>query len=200
MCWTSRARYFNPRAPCGARLVDCFNYSCPFRISTHAPLAGRDFLFCPEVIARWPYFNPRAPCGARLNNLWDLRWLHGFQPTRPLRGATAAAKRAAHERLISTHAPLAGRDDSTFHHSEKYQNFNPRAPCGARPGRGGGSNGPHKFQPTRPLRGATDAGWKKRRSFSISTHAPLAGRDSWCYVEAAKEGISTHAPLAGRDG
>ena len=57
---------------------------------------------------------------------------------------------------ISTHAPLAGRDDS------------PKV-----------EDGQHKkFQPTRPLRGAT----KKLDCFTghgfISTHAPLAGRDN----------------------
>ena len=34
-----------------------------------------------------------------------------------------------------------------------------------------------KFQPTRPLRGATNFILMKGWSFYISTHAPLAGRD-----------------------
>ena len=83
---TTRIPYFNPRAPCGARLflpqiwitILIFQSTRPLRgataniylliisghISIHAPLAGRDygrgcnFLFC-------NYFNPRAPCGAR---------------------------------------------------------------------------------------------------------------------------------------
>ena len=57
-----------------------------------------------------------------------------------------------------------------------------------------------KFQPTRPLRGATDTTRYLDDIFWISTHAPLAGRD----VEIGFKfhdgtAISTHAPLAGRD-
>ena len=56
-------------------------------------------------------FNPRAPCGARRN----------------------LARRRQEVRYISTHAPLAGRDDcSARTRRTAYTNFNPRAPCGAR--------------------------------------------------------------------
>ena len=34
---------------------------------------------------------------------------------------------------------------------------------------------------------------------NISTHAPLAGRDSAVNYGQGSSGISTHAPLAGRD-
>ena len=79
-------------------------------ISTHAPLAGRDFLW--YIISMKPF---------------------GFQPTRPLRGATDDLLADAVPNEISTHAPLAGRDilwSATFSHLSY---FNPRAPCGARP-------------------------------------------------------------------
>ena len=57
-----------------------------------------------------------------------------------------------------------------------------------------------EFQPTRPLRGATDGTRHTVHSRrDISTHAPLAGRDYRLDgVEIACD-ISTHAPLAGRD-
>ena len=56
------------------------------------------------------------------------------------------------------------------------------------------------FQPTRPLRGATSGmGWRSK-SKGISTHAPLAGRDLCHSCHSRKTArISTHAPLAGRD-
>ena len=57
------------------------------RISTHAPLAGRD--------------HPRP---------LQLPLSVGFQPTRPLRGATVASAVPCWTARISTHAPLAGRD------------------------------------------------------------------------------------------
>ena len=124
-----------------------------------------------------------------------------FQPTRPLRGATRvdAGSRAACR--ISTHAPFAGRDHAAIPGAKITENFNPRAPCGARLlptaalvmviiG----------FQPTRPLRGATIAARRHHvRDAVISTHAPLAGRDGRCSSDPPQTGISTHAPLAGRD-
>ena len=78
-------------------------------------------------------FNPRAPCGAR--------------PHR--RGGMAG------EKVISTHAPLAGRDASVIVD---------RKPSVL-------------FQPTRPLRGATRVQRIITAQTKISTHAPLAGRD-----------------------
>ena len=58
------------------------------------------------------------------------------------------------------------------------ERFNPRAPCGAR-------------RQQQPL---------AYTQTQISTHAPLAGRDSDTGREGImEEKISTHAPLAGRD-
>ena len=78
------------------------------------------------------HFNPRAPCGARPNHLENFeqtvefqstRPMRGattklyvydmegkFQSTRPMRGATAVWSRPLHPKVISIHAPHAGRD------------------------------------------------------------------------------------------
>ena len=133
-------------------------YADGAKISTHAPLAGRDSPGS-ESLGAAHDFNPRAPCGAR-PLMQDRRIaVIRFQPTRPLRGATTARSWA---RWRPAH-------------------FNPRAPCGARhwlvrffpritrfqptrPLRGATSllgqvlQHGHGFQPTRPLRGATQAG------------------------------------------
>ena len=102
------------------------------------------------------HFNPRAPCGARLDLrpdtrarvgisthaplagrdgvfYWDEKPEQKFQPTRPLRGATV--------RFAGTIRPAT--------------DFNPRAPCGARPFPFSIFSDASGFQPTRPLRGAT---------------------------------------------
>ena len=80
------------------------------RISTHAPLAGRDYSY---------------GCLSRGNFV--------FQPTRPLRGATEIDVSAQLVGIrISTHAPLAGRDIQAAINNGKEEYFNPRAPCGAR--------------------------------------------------------------------
>ena len=64
---------------------------------------------------------------------------------------------------------------------------------------GYGNENPGAFQPTRPLRGATMIRGFPPGNYIISTHAPLAGRDTLEMGCDAIPGISTHAPLAGRD-
>ena len=175
--WEQRTGIFQPTRPLrGATSREGFTCFCQ-GISTHAPLAGRDRRIS-RTTPRHSYFNPRAPCGARRNQL-RRRAGHGnfnprapcgarrlesvfrlsliiFQPTRPLRGATAGAGCTRPGNRISTHAPLAGRDRSSWWSCVARCYFNPRAPCGARQPRGEGEL----------LHGC------------ISTHAPLAGRDA----------------------
>ena len=128
----------------------------PIIISTHAPLAGRDMLVS-AWIAGSTDFNPRAPCGARhAGKLIDvLRFV--FQPTRPLRGATADDALARLRAMnISTHAPLAGRDRLRQDLLPPAVRISTHAPLAGRDGEG--------------ARVALEP-------FRISTHAPLAGRD-----------------------
>ena len=126
---------------------------------------------------------------------------HKFQPTRPLRGATPARMPEDNRTAISTHAPLAGRDYTARYIMKKAlgisthaplagrdryprpflqwrRDFNPRAPCGARPVKVLYGGKYDAFQPTRPLRGATMSSRPILATGKISTHAPLAGRDS----------------------
>ena len=80
-------RNFNPRAPCGAR--------------PRSPCRRR----------RSKAFQPTRPLRGATRRCNSLPQGTRFQPTRPLRGATARALLAADSRhIISTHAPLAGRD------------------------------------------------------------------------------------------
>ena len=86
-----------------------------------------------------------------------------------------------------------------MHALTPWGNFNSHAPCGARPVVA--VLAPHRarFQLTRPLRGATTAKKRSKRSKTISTHTPLAGRDRRSDCESLIPSISTHTPLAGRD-
>ena len=192
---------FNPRAPCGARQCGFGTNYYQFNISTHAPLAGRDArwstapkakaVFQPTRPLRGatanptlshtchPYFNPRAPCGARRSRLRPQRISSRFQPTRPLRGATRGTIQLyCNHKTFQPTRPLRGATDLGCTITSENS----------------------KFQPTRPLRGATLAGGLRLRGGSISTHAPLAGRDGGVDVSPMSDEISTHAPLAGRDG
>ena len=148
---------FNPRAPCGARLYDPSPLFWSYYISTHAPLAGRDpapsvtgainilyfnprapcgarlfpFLFLSFCNS---YFNPRAPCGARLSSGISRATLILISTHAPLAGRDAHRAGAGREEVkISTHAPLAGRDIGKGLEMLNDPDFNPRAPCGARP-------------------------------------------------------------------
>ena len=56
-----------------------------------------------------------------------------------------------------------------------------------------------KFLLTRPLRGATRTGAVVPDARKISTHTPLAGRDTDAEYRVTDVIISTHTPLAGRD-
>ena len=155
-------RGFNPRSPCGERLLEMtlsplavpFQPTLPLRgatglwlwwhvgnrVSTHAPLAGSDGYgrtSCRES----PCFNPRSPCGERRRHHRTMsRWC-GFQPTLPLRGATAADPRGAPLGVVSTHAPLAGSDYCSPCCASSAACFNPRSPCGER--QHGGRNRRH---------------------------------------------------------
>ena len=124
-------------------------------ISTHAPLAGRDCVV--KFNNRFHVnFNPRAPCGARRSEPSFPRRAFYFNPRAPC-GARPPNRvfNPSNSSNISTHAPLAGRDsqpEAYLHQSRK-------------------------FQPTRPLRGATVRKLVEAEGVKISTHAPLAGRD-----------------------
>ena len=147
----------------------------------------------------------------------------GFQPTRPLRGATLHQRASPTSTLISTHAPLAGRDYSCSvilsnscisTHAPlagrdggvavwilSPTNFNPRAPCGARPPpTQSGRRSVFRFQPTRPLRGATFQPVKRNCLLYFNPRAPCGARRRIARMVFVCHFISTHAPLAGRDG
>ena len=107
---------FNPRAPCGARPRGQAGLRQQRAISTHAPLAGRDRhpsrhpppakaisthaplagrdAAASSLLPFFFDFNPRAPCGARRQALPRVLGGEGFQPTRPLRGATPGRARS----------------------------------------------------------------------------------------------------------
>ena len=191
----SRPRYFNPRAPCGAR---------------QGKIVG-------TVVHN--NFNPRAPCGARPRPQHSVRESLTFQSTRPMRGATedrsqyqyhnefqsTRPMRGATEDVlleirpvfISIHAPHAGRDLYGIFPQEGHSDFNPRAPCGARlvlaiamadmmifqstrPMRGAtgetvSQQGGKRFQSTRPMRGATVIGMPPQFTDRFQSTRPMRG-------------------------
>ena len=140
-----------------------------------------------------------------------------------MRGATRLEVRHVQCRWISIHAPHAGRDElyhfrrnspeifqstrpmrgataQLFNFSVNTTDFNPRAPCGARPDRQTESVMHHGFQSTRPMRGATtrrDAHLQRHREFQSTR--PRRGATTGLRNKGLGTLISIHAPHAGRD-
>ena len=129
-----------------------------------------------------------------------------------MRGTTLSGEPPPSAKSISTHVPRAGHD-----------NFNSRAPCGARPPSISTASTAREFQLTCPVRGTTILASTNPCCTPISTHVPRAGHD--CHVslllgvcngfqltcpvrgttsshgyEFIVTRISTHVPRAGHDG
>ena len=168
-------------------------------------------------------FNPRAPCGARLTPSHAEFQSPVFQSTRPLRGATAIANLLGSlVTAISIHAPLAGRDRGRHARRASESDFNPRAPCGARPGchtcqRRGMYFNPRapcgarlytksqqiqkmNFNPRAPCGARQFMDTCHGRSRNFNPRAPCGARRTTIKQNWHNPSISTHAPLAGRDG
>ena len=174
---TKTRERFNPRAPCGARRrITRGAQPVGVGISTHAPLAGRDRREKGLHTHNFD-FNPRAPCGARLYDPSPLFWFYYISTHAPLAGRDIRSTTAPKTMRISTHAPLAGRDlTATVIFSEL--RFQPTRPLRGATQQSRDPNTQQEFQPTRPLRGATSLIEYTPKIINISTHAPLAGRDS----------------------
>ena len=102
-------------------------------ISIHAPLAGSDLMKTAGKHIKRIFQSTLPLRGATLScSRFHSPFL--FQSTLPLRGATLLHNDCRHPRYISIHAPLAGSDWFEFPQPESLANFNPRSPCGERPG------------------------------------------------------------------
>ena len=117
-----------------------------------------------------------------------------------MRGATFSPSLTPFQLSVSTHAPHAGSDRLAVPACPNPPSFNPRSPCGERQGKRGanrinqGSFNPRSpcgerpstllqpladtlFQPTLPMRGATENHYLPWAKSAVSTHAPHAGSD-----------------------
>ena len=149
---------FNPRAPCGARLDKII------------------------LVAGLLNFNPRAPCGARLTTTGNPAAKDSeFQPTRPLRGATKTNQNKVAKSTISTHAPLAGRDDHESFYQNPWFEFQPTRPLRGATLFDAVKGVRELFQPTRPLRGATFPNISSNLNQSdFNPRAPCGARQQKC--------------------
>ena len=190
---------FNPRAPCGARLV------------------------VDEHDADKTAFQSTRPMRGATRRFRGYRQTLRFQSTRPMRGATMPRKAADAAAGVSIHAPHAGRDlkcrerlhacDVSIHAPHAGRDivagsgragascFNPRAPCGARRRQRRRQMRVFMFQSTRPMRGATGEKYDYGRTKQVSIHAPHAGRDRESRSSRVPpNGFNPRAPCGARHG
>ena len=168
---------FNPRSPCGERLVKLKRYRGSTFISIHAPRVGSDYSLTMRCL---------AGCA--------------FQSTLPVWGATDCSRTTTKHVMISIHAPRVGSDlddmvgktvtiefQSTLpvwgatllavKNGVFSNNFNPRSPCGERLSRSRVVICSGVFQSTLPVWGATGFELYAEIKFGISIHAPRVGSD-----------------------
>ena len=216
----NRHRNFNPRTPCGARPCPSTRSSAVLlNFNPRAPCGAR--LKKSSISTSLMDFNPRAPCGARPTCSLYMISTSLFQSTRPLRGATphSPASRSVSCRFQSTR-PLRGATDCEVRVRRAASNFNPRAPCGARPQRadavckvaGISIHAPlagrdlrgttaqsslHQFQSTRPLRGATSGRTVLFPTILFQSTRPLRGATSRKHWLDCHRSFQSTRPLRG---
>ncbi len=147
-------KYFNPRAPYGARLTSRMIWSGTPTFQSTRPLRGATPAAPPRSAAASP-ISIHAPLTGRDLVATILGHHGGISIHAPLTGRDAPAVAAPAAERISIHAPLTGRDMTKFWCACPRANFNPRAPYGARQDAEKEEELQLLFQSTRPLRGAT---------------------------------------------
>ena len=170
-----RARFsFNPRAPCGARLVVAL------------------------TILRRSCFNPRAPCGARLPIQTVSPRLPGFQSTRPMRGATVPRGAVLYHYFVSIHAPHAGRDGTEHDFVIRFC-VSIHAPHAGRDYHHQEDQGGKRVSIHAPHAGRDSICSCQRMIEGVSIHAPHAGRDRALFGKILPViGFNPRAPCGAR--
>ena len=150
---------FQPTLPLRGATEETHELGGLHGVSTHAPLAGSDLTV--SMVTSVPRgFNPRSPCGERPLQPREHLGPIAVSTHAPLAGSDERRRPPLEAQAVSTHAPLAGSDRAGAARGTPRQGFNPRSPCGERPG---------------PLQ-------RVQGGHRVSTHAPLAGSDRgrWC--------------------
>mgnify|MGYP006911765297 CR=1 FL=1 len=163
---------FNPRPPCGGRHGGYHVCDDALEISIHAPRAGGDREHSAPPIAAQGNFNPRPPCGGRPFCAILAHVVHYFNP-RP---------------------PCGGRRRYRRGHGGHGRDFNPRPPCGGRPRNLAPCGREQTFQSTPPVRGATASLYSTLTQDDISIHAPRAGGDPTPQIVTAGAGVFQSTP------
>ena len=122
-----------------------------------------------------------------------------FQSTRPVWGATTRYCNYSKGKFdFNPRAPCGARPLNSFRNKCLF-NFNPRAPCGARRKAGIIVEQVKEFQSTRPVWGATRKSNRSADWVYFNPRAPCGARRKLSGRRNSSEEISIHAPRVGRD-
>ena len=166
--------YFNPRAPCGARLLF---FSLLF---THK------------------HFNPRAPCGARPNSELEEIDSTLFQSTCPVRGTTIRDGITPIPQRFQSTCPVRGTTISTCG-SRKISKFQSTCPVRGTTCSIDVSENPKQFQSTCPVRGTTLEKLSLTCLSVFQSTCPVRGTTKSVKIPDVNQSISIHVPRAGHD-
>ena len=172
--------YFNPRSPCGERLIWLRPWGFTLIFQSTLPVRGATYVFG-NILSGAKHFNPRSPCGERRRGYAGVtHCTAGFQSTLPVRGATRTIDKSS--KPVTDFNPRSPCGERLFYFRRFFQPnyyFNPRSPCGERP----------VFYPQYMF-----------LLSAISIHAPRAGSDLQTLLNhVINKSISIHAPRAGSD-
>ena len=125
------------------------------------------------------YFNPRPPCGGRLGGRAGGIQYITISIHAPRAGGDGEwCSFGEGCSYISIHAPRAGGDCVLTISANWRIYFNPRPPCGGRPGhKPGDKKGGYDFNPRPPCGGRRGTKKRENHAEDISIHAPRAGGD-----------------------
>ena len=124
--------YFNPRTPCGVRLLNRNKRYKSIGISIHAPLAGCDSLKV-KITQKEMIFQSTHPLRGATSPAFCFAASKAISIHAPLAGCDILYSILRVVVKISIHAPLAGCDSVPCAALSIPDNFNPRTPCGVRP-------------------------------------------------------------------
>ena len=170
-----RKGHFNPRSPWGERPIQAQN---------------------PSICSN---FNPRSPWGERPDILPRINWIHLFQSTLPVGGATVNAEDFPRGLVISIHAPRGGSDRHGATKRRELYDFNPRSPWGERLLTDVGILGRTDFNPRSPWGERPVRDLNQVDKIGFQSTLPVGGATSAELGEQAAQVISIHAPRGGSD-
>ena len=123
---------FNPRPPCGGRLISPNTSYSERRFQSAPSLRRATGLDLAAEMAGF-HFNPRPPCGGRLCVRPLVPSIILFQSAPSLRRATPIARPAPRRRSFQSAPSLRRATGAIIPSGGITSNFNPRPPCGGRP-------------------------------------------------------------------